>query len=42
MQKMVVEAYGTPATFYQLQDDGKPIKGHSDKIRYEMEKNWLS
>lgn len=37
-KKMVVEAYGTPATFYQLQDDGKPIKGHSDKIRYEMEK----
>lgn len=37
-KKMVVEAYGTPANFYQLQDDGKPIKGHSDKIRYEIEK----
>lgn len=37
-KNMVVEAYGTPATFYQLQDDGKPIKGHSDKIRYEMKK----
>ncbi|HGJ5876835.1 MAG TPA: lipopolysaccharide ABC transporter substrate-binding protein LptA [Arsenophonus sp.] len=37
-KQMIVEAYGMPATFYQLQDDGKPIKGHSDKVRYEIDK----
>ncbi|MDT9587253.1 MAG: lipopolysaccharide ABC transporter substrate-binding protein LptA [Candidatus Arsenophonus melophagi] len=40
-KKMVVEAYGTPVAFNQLQDDGKLIKGHSDKIRYEMEKELI-
>lgn len=33
--KEVVEGYGNPVTFYQLQDDGKPVKGHSQKVRYE-------
>ncbi|MGP1924775.1 MAG: lipopolysaccharide ABC transporter substrate-binding protein LptA [Arsenophonus sp. NEOnobi-MAG3] len=37
-KKIIIEAYGRPATFYQLQDDGKQLKGHSDKICYEMEK----
>ncbi|MGP1931035.1 MAG: lipopolysaccharide transport periplasmic protein LptA [Arsenophonus sp. ET-DL12-MAG3] len=37
-KKMVIEAYGKPVTFYQLQDNGKPIKGYSNKIRYEIEK----
>ncbi len=37
-KKIIVEAYGTPVTFYQLQDDGNQLKGYSDKIRYEMEK----
>ncbi|MDC9589229.1 lipopolysaccharide ABC transporter substrate-binding protein LptA [Xenorhabdus sp. XENO-10] len=36
--KTVVEAYGNPATFYQMQDDGKPLKGHASKMRYEMDK----
>lgn len=31
----VVEGYGNPVTFYQLQDDGTPVRGHSLKIRYE-------
>ncbi|MGL9769621.1 MAG: lipopolysaccharide ABC transporter substrate-binding protein LptA [Sodalis sp. (in: enterobacteria)] len=31
----VVEGYGNPVTFYQLQDGGKPIRGHSQKVRYE-------
>lgn len=31
----VVEGYGNPVTFYQLQDDGKPVHGHSQKVRYE-------
>ncbi|WMY97093.1 MAG: lipopolysaccharide transport periplasmic protein LptA [Arsenophonus sp.] len=37
-KKIILEAYGTPVTFYQLQEYGKPIQGHSDFIRYEMEK----
>ncbi|AMA65004.1 Lipopolysaccharide export system protein LptA precursor [Candidatus Arsenophonus lipoptenae] len=36
-KKIVIEAYGTPIFFYQLQNDDKLIKGHSNKIRYEME-----
>ncbi|MGP4123845.1 MAG: lipopolysaccharide ABC transporter substrate-binding protein LptA [Sodalis sp. (in: enterobacteria)] len=31
----VIEGYGNPVTFYQLQDDGKPVRGHSQKVRYE-------
>ncbi|WMQ74620.1 MAG: Lipopolysaccharide export system protein LptA [Sodalis sp.] len=31
----VVEGFGNPVTFYQLQDDGKPVHGHSQKVRYE-------
>lgn len=31
----VVEGFGNPVTFYQLQDDGKPVRGHSQKVRYE-------
>lgn len=34
----MVEAFGNPVTFYQLQDDGKPIKGRGEKMRYEMGK----
>ncbi|MGM3172763.1 lipopolysaccharide ABC transporter substrate-binding protein LptA [Dickeya lacustris] len=34
----VIEGYGNPATFYQMQDNGKAVKGHSLKIRYEMDK----
>ncbi len=40
-KKMIIEAYGNPTTFYQLQDDGKPIKGYSDKICYEIEKELI-
>ncbi|PHM39747.1 lipopolysaccharide transport periplasmic protein LptA [Xenorhabdus mauleonii] len=41
-KKTVIEAYGNPATFYQLQDDGKPIKGHASKMRYEMGKELVT
>ena len=34
--KMVIEAFGNPVTFYQMQDNGKPIKGRGSKLRYEM------
>ncbi len=34
--KEVVEGYGNPVTFYQMQDNGKPISGHASKVRYEV------
>ncbi|MEQ9926949.1 lipopolysaccharide ABC transporter substrate-binding protein LptA [Pectobacterium brasiliense] len=37
----VVEGYGNPVTFYQMQDNGKPVKGHAQKIRYELAKDFL-
>lgn len=37
----VVEGYGNPVTFYQLQDDGKPIKGHAQKVRYELANDYV-
>ncbi|KLU15883.1 MULTISPECIES: lipopolysaccharide ABC transporter substrate-binding protein LptA [Xenorhabdus] len=40
--KTVIEAFGNPATFYQLQDDGKPLKGHALKMRYEMDKELVT
>ncbi|NHB89356.1 lipopolysaccharide ABC transporter substrate-binding protein LptA [Photorhabdus tasmaniensis] len=41
-KKMIVEAFGNPVTFYQLQDNGKPIKGHGSKMRYEMDKELVT
>lgn len=39
---IIIEAFGTPVTFYQLQDNGKPIKGHAIKARYEVDKELLT
>lgn len=39
--KTIVDAYGNPATFYQLQDDGKPVKGHAQKMHYELAKDFV-
>ncbi|MFD1804449.1 lipopolysaccharide ABC transporter substrate-binding protein LptA [Mixta tenebrionis] len=38
-QKTIVDAWGNPATFYQLQDNGKPVKGHAQKMHYELAKD---
>lgn len=32
----VIEAFGKPVTFYQMQDNGKPVKGSAQKVRYEL------
>lgn len=32
----VIEAFGNPVTFYQMQDNGKPVKGRAQKVRYEL------
>ena len=33
--KEVMDGFGNPATFYQMQDSGKPVKGHASKMHYE-------
>lgn len=35
-KKTIVDAYGNLATFYQMQDNGKPVQGHAEKMRYEL------
>lgn len=35
-KKMIVDAYGNLATFYQMQDNGKPVQGHAQKMHYEL------
>ncbi|AUG98434.1 lipopolysaccharide ABC transporter substrate-binding protein LptA [Prodigiosinella confusarubida] len=37
----IIEGYGNPATFYQMQDNGKPVKGHAQKLRYELDKDFV-
>ncbi|MGF1725792.1 lipopolysaccharide transport periplasmic protein LptA [Photobacterium nomapromontoriensis] len=36
-----IDAYGNPATFHQLMDDGKPIDGAAKKMRYETATEFL-
>jgi lipopolysaccharide export system protein LptA len=36
-----IDAYGKPATFHQIMDDGKPIDGASLKMRYETAIDFL-
>ena len=40
--KEVIEAYGNPVTFFQLQENGKPVKGHSQKMRYELANDFVT
>jgi len=39
--KTIVDAYGNPATFYQMQDNGKPVKGHAAKLHYELANDFV-
>ncbi|TKI06901.1 lipopolysaccharide ABC transporter substrate-binding protein LptA [Martelella alba] len=39
--KEIVEGYGNPVTFYQMQDNGKPVKGHALKVRYELANDYV-
>lgn len=32
----MIEAFGNPVTFFQMQDNGKPVKGRAQKVRYEL------
>ena len=35
------EGVGNPATFYQMQDNGKPVKGRASKMRYELQNDYV-
>lgn len=41
INKTIVEAYGNPATFYQMQDNWKPVQGHTDKLYYELANDFV-
>lgn len=40
-KKTIVDAYGNPATFYQMQDNGKPVRGHAAKMHYELANDFV-
>ncbi|CAD6507883.1 lipopolysaccharide ABC transporter substrate-binding protein LptA [Candidatus Profftia tarda] len=37
--KEIVDGYGRPVTFYQIQENGKPISCHGNRLRYELDKD---
>lgn len=37
-----IEAFGKPATFSQLTDDGKELQGEADKLRYSLKQDRLT
>jgi lipopolysaccharide export system protein LptA len=39
--KEVIDGYGKPATFFQMQDNGKPVKGHASHMRYELQNDFV-
>ncbi|MEY8711782.1 lipopolysaccharide transport periplasmic protein LptA [Mangrovibacter phragmitis] len=39
--KEVIDGYGNPATFYQMQDNGKPVKGHASHMHYELQNDFV-
>ena len=39
--KEVIDGYGNPATFYQMQDNGKPVKGRASKMHYELQNDFV-
>lgn len=40
-KKTIVDATGTPATFYQMQDNGRPVQGHAGKLHYDLAKDFV-
>ena len=39
--KEVIDGYGNPATFYQMQDNGKPVKGRASQMYYELQNDFV-
>lgn len=38
----VIDAYGKPATFYQMQDNGKPVTGKASQLNYQLAKDFVT
>ncbi|AKC32584.1 protein YhbN precursor [Candidatus Pantoea carbekii] len=34
--KIIVDIYGNPATFYQMQENGQAVQGHAAKLHYDV------
>ncbi|PVX42884.1 lipopolysaccharide export system protein LptA [Pasteurella langaaensis DSM 22999] len=41
-KKETVEAFGSPVTFHQKLDDGKPVDGKANKVHYDLGKEFLT
>lgn len=41
-KKETVDAYGTPVTFHQILDDGKPVDGKANKVHYDLGTEFLT
>ena len=39
--KEIIDGYGNPSTFYQMQDSGKPVSGHSATMHYELQNDFV-
>ncbi|HHE9450770.1 lipopolysaccharide transport periplasmic protein LptA [Haemophilus influenzae] len=41
-KKETVEAFGTPVTFHQQLDNGKPVDGKANKVHYDLGSEFLT
>ncbi|WP_114909293.1 lipopolysaccharide transport periplasmic protein LptA [Haemophilus haemolyticus] len=41
-KKETVEAFGTPVTFHQQLDNGKPVNGKANKVHYDLGTEFLT
>ena len=41
-KKDTVDAYGSPVTFHQQLDDGKPVDGRANKVHYDLGTEFLT
>lgn len=39
--KKVINSYSKPATFYQMQNNSKPVKSHASQMHYKLAKNFV-
>ncbi|MFZ7173919.1 lipopolysaccharide transport periplasmic protein LptA [[Pasteurella] aerogenes] len=41
-KKETVEAFGSPVTFHQILDDGKPVDGKANQVHYDLGTEFLT
>lgn len=41
-KKDTVDAFGSPVTFHQMLDDGKPVDGKANKVHYDLGTEFLT